>query len=160
MTTALAPDERALRLHLQSGRFQAGVSAGHWRLLEPLAWPIAFIAISAAPRENAPEEFTIRFDLQGYPNVAPTGGLWDVAAGDYMGPSGRPKGERASRIFRCDNWDGGGKAMYAAWDRIALHSHPQWAQSYPRTAWHSGRDLTSVLANVHEVLTADDYLGV
>jgi|SRR5579859_1379008 len=154
MTNPPGPDERALGEHLQSARFQAGVSAGRWRMLEPLDWPIAFIEISAAPRENGPSAFTFRFDLAGYPNAGPTGGPWDMLRKTYAETARTPKGARASQIFR------GGPAMYAAWDRVTLGSHPNWPRSNLMTAWHSGRDLTFVLANVHEVLNADDYVGV
>jgi hypothetical protein len=160
MTTAvMAPDERALREHLGGARFQVGVEAGRWRLIS-LEWPIALIAVSAAPRPNAPTEFVIRLDLAGYPHTAPTGGLWDLDTGTHLATAGRPKGDRAAVIFRNDGWAGGAAAMYAAWDRIGLQAHPEWAQRYPRSTWNASRDLTFILSNVHEVLTADDYLGV
>lgn len=158
MTPILAgPDERALREHLRGARFQAGVEAGRWRLIS-LDWPAAFVAVAAAPRPSAPEEFVIRFDLSGYRQAAPTGGLWDLTAGDFLPADRRPKGERSGRIFRAD-WENG-RAMYAAWDRVALQGHTGWPQQYPRSAWNAQRDLSFVLASVHEVLTADDYLGI
>jgi hypothetical protein len=155
--TSTAPDERPLLEHVAGGRFQAGVHAGRWRLVS-LDWPIALIAVSAAPRPNAPSEFTIRFDLSDYPHSAPTGGLWDEGANTYLAENRRPKGDHAGRIFRGD-WEGG-RAMYAAWDRVALQGHPGWAAAYPRSAWNARRDLTFILANIFEVLNADDYLGI
>lgn len=155
----MAPDERALRVHLDSGRFQAGVEAGRWRLI-CLAWPVAIVGVSAAPREGAPTEFAIRFELGGYPNTTPTGGIWDVEDDVSLAADRRPKGERAATLFRTDGWAGGATAMYAPWDRIALETHVNWAQKAPRLAWHAGRDLTFILDNVHEVLNAYDYLGV
>lgn len=157
--TTEAPDERALRAHLRSGRFQAGVDT-KWRLIEPVKWPLAMIAVAAAARSGAPDEFVIRFELQGYPGVAPTGGLWDLASDSYLDLARRPKGGEASSVFRCDGWLGGGKAMYAAWDRLGLQAHPDWAQRYPRSAWHQGRDLTFILENVYRILHSDDYLGI
>ena len=155
----MGPDERALRAHLDSGRFQAGVDAGRWRLIS-LEWPMAILGVSAALREDAPPEFAIRFELDGYPNTTPTGGIWDVENDVSLAAERRPKGERAALLFRADAWVGGPTAMYAPWDRIGLESHANWAQEAPRLAWHAGRDLTFILANVHEVLNADDYLGV
>ena len=155
----MAPDERALRAHLDSARFQAGLEAGRWRLIS-LVWPIAIVGVSAAQREDAPSEFAIRFELAGYPNTTPTGGLWDVDSDVSLAPEVRPKGERVAMMFRSDGWAGGATAMYAPWDRIALETHANWAQEAPRLAWHSGRDLTFILDNLHEVLNADDYLGV
>jgi hypothetical protein len=154
---AIAPDERALRQHLSSARFQQGVDDGRWRLIS-LTWPHALIEVAAAPRDGAPSQFLLRFELSGYPLPGPTAGLWDTQTGSYLGAAGRPKGERATLIFRGD-WEQG-RALYAAWDRVALAGHPDWAQRFPRHAWSNTRDLAFYLANVFEVLNSDDYLGV
>jgi hypothetical protein len=152
----VTPDERTLRAHLEAARFQAGVQAGRWRLLD-LTWPDATFVISAVPRSNGPEEFVLRLDVAGYPHSAPTGSLWDNEAGCSLEPAHRPKGDRAAHVFRTD-W-GEGTAMYAPWDRIALGSHADWAQKHPHDAWNPTRDITFVLSNVHNILNADDYLG-
>jgi len=155
----MAPDERALREHLRSGRFQSGATAGHWRLIS-VTWPTALVAVTAAQRANSPGEFALRFELSGYPHTAPTGGLWDLDTGASLAADRRPKGERAAQLFRTDGWLGGATAMYAPWDRMGLQAHPDWAQKYPRDAWNPARDLSFILSNVHEVLNADDYLGI
>ena len=49
--------------------------------------------------------------------------------------------------------------MYAPWDRMGLQAHIGWAKEYPHDAWNPARDLSFILAKVHEVLNADDYLG-
>ena len=154
---AEGPDERALREHLRGARFLAGAEAGRWQLLS-LDWPVALVAVAAAPRPGAPGQFVIRFDLAGYPQAAPTGGLWDRTACDYLRADLRPKGDRVGRIFRAD-WENG-RAMYAAWDRVALQGHTGWPQQYPRSAWNGQRDLAFILSSVFEVLNADDYLGI
>lgn len=153
----LAPDERSLREHLASARFRAGIEARHWRLLS-LEWPIALISVAAAPRLGSPAAFVLRFDLTGYPQAAPTGGLWDEDAMTYLAATRRPRGERASAIFRSD-WEGG-RAMYAPWDRVALVGHPAWAQAHPRSVWNARRDLSFLLTQIHDILNSDDYLGV
>jgi hypothetical protein len=147
-----APDERALREHLASARFQAGVDAGRWHLIS-LSWPHAIIAVSAAPRNAAPEEFALRFELTGYPPVAPTANPWDCETNSLLSASRRPKGDRVGRVFQSDQ-------LYAPWDRAGLNSHSEWAQSHPRYAWNQRRDLTFYLANVFDLLNDDDYLGV
>jgi hypothetical protein len=159
MTTPLtAPDERAVRKHLDGALFQTGVTACRWRLMS-LEWPKATIAVRAAPREGAPDEFVIRFELSGYPNVAPTGDIWDPTAAVLLPAERRPKGDPIGMIFRADGWNGG-VGMYAPWDRAGLQAHPDWAQTYPRSAWHAGRTLTFVFEQVSERLMADGYLGV
>jgi hypothetical protein len=155
----MTPDERAIHEHLRSGRFLTGVAAGRWRLLS-VDWPFVFIAVSAAERPNSPAEFILRFDATDYPHTAPTGGLWDLATKTWLPADRRPKGERAAQLFRIDGWAGAPNAMYAAWDRIGLESHPGWAQTNPLQAWNPSRDLSFILINVHEVLNADDYLGI
>jgi hypothetical protein len=156
---APSPDERALREHLARGRFQAGVAAARWRLID-VAWPYVLIAVSAANRPGSPTEFVIRFELTGYPHMAPTGGLWDTESDSSSSVDRRPKGERAAMLFRTDGWTGGATAMYAAWDRIGLQGHPDWAQKHPLEAWNPSREISFILSSVHEVLNADDYLGV
>jgi hypothetical protein len=52
-------DEIAVRTHLASGRFLAGVVGNRWRLIH-LTWPIAIIGITAAPRPNSPDEWIFR----------------------------------------------------------------------------------------------------
>src|SRR5206468_8297273 len=97
----MAPDERALREHLRGGRFQSGAAAGMWRLIS-VSWPYALVVVSAAERPNSPSQFALRFKLNGYPHTAPTGGLWDVATDMSLPGDRRPKGERASQLFRGD----------------------------------------------------------
>lgn len=155
----VGPDERALREHLRGGRFLSGVAAGHWRLVG-VEWPMTMIAVSAAVRTNSPAEFVLRIELGGYPHAAPTGGLWDLDADTSLPAGRRPRGERAAQLFRTDGWTGGATAMYAPWDRMGLQAHPDWAQKYPHDAWSPTRDLSFVLARIHEVLNADDYLGI
>jgi hypothetical protein len=155
----IAPDEHAVREHLRGGRFQAGVAAGRWKLVS-VEWPFVTVAVSAAERLNAPDDFALRLELTGYPHAAPTGSLWDMATNTSLAAELRPKGERVVQLFRADGWTGGATAMYAAWDRIGLESHADWAQTNPLQAWNPTRDLSFVLDNVHEELNADDYLGI
>jgi hypothetical protein len=154
----MTPDERTLRAHLDGPRYQAGMEAGHWRLLG-LTWPHATFAVSAAPRSNSPAEFVLRLDVAGYPHLGPTGSLWDTETETWLAADRRPKGDRAAHVFRTDGWTGGAAGMYAPWDRVALGSHSDWAQKHPHEAWTATRDITFVLRNVHNILNASDYLG-
>jgi hypothetical protein len=158
MTNAVAigPDQWAFCDHLRSARFQAGIDTRRWRLIS-ITWPYALIAISAAPREGAPEEFVLRFELSGYPTTAPTGCPWDCDQDTVLPAGKRPKGSRVGHIFRTD-WEEG-RALYAPWDRLAL-AHGGWAEKYPMYVWNARRDLTFYLTNVHDALNNDDYLGI
>ena len=153
-----SPDERAVRAHLDGGRFRAGIAAGYWRLIR-LTWPYILIGVSAAERACGPAEWVLRLELTGYPHSAPTGSLWDEEADVSLAHDKRPKGLRAAQLFRSDGWIGGPTAMYAPWDRLGLQAHPNWASVHRMQAWDPTRDLSFVLEQVHEVLNADDYLG-
>ena len=160
MTAAppMAPDERALREHVASARFMDGVGRKRWRLAGEIEWPHALIAVSAAPRPNAPAEFFLRFDLAGYPVAAPTAAPWDPERGGVLAADFRPKGVRAGMMFRCD-WENG-RALYAPFDRVALAGHPAWPKQHPRNAWTAKRNLAWVLEYLHELLNDADYAGV
>lgn len=155
---SMSPDERVFREHVTSTRFREGVERGRWRIVGEIAWPVVLVAVAAAPRDGAPPEHAVRFDLTGYPETAPTATPWNPAAGGVLEQELRPKGERVGRVFRID-WENG-KALYAPFDRVALNSHPNWKTQYPRQAWNSTRDLTWLLQILHEMLNNDDYTGI
>lgn len=156
---SLRPDERVFRDHVSSARFQDGVDRGRWRVVGDIEWPSVLIAVTAGPRDNAPKEFFLRFDLTGYPVSAPTATPWNLMAGAVLEEDQRPKGELVGQVFRSD-WEEG-KALYAPFDRVALDRyHPDWRQIYPRQAWNAKRDLVWVLQNLHKMLNDDDYTGI
>ena len=153
----IGPDEGALRAHLRSARFRAGELDGRWRLLE-LTWPIAIIAITAAPRPNSPDEFVFHFDLTGYLSQAPTEMLWDAENGRQLDLAKYPKGEIVSTVFRTD-WEQG-RALYAGFDRVAANGHLNWQTELPHSFWNPSRDLTWVLNKISALLNSTDYVGV
>lgn len=150
-------DEQLFRLHVQGPKFQDGVDRGRWRLVGEIEWPYAVIAVSAAPREGAPDEFCLRFELTSYPAM-PTAMPWDCVEGAILAPNKRPKGHRAGHLFRSD-WNNG-IALYAPYDRVAWQGHENWAQTHPRELWERSPEITHVLRNVHHVLNNEDYTGV
>jgi hypothetical protein len=153
-----SPDELTLRAHLAAAGFQMGLDEGAWRLIE-LDWPNALVGISAAMRTNTPEEFVLRFELSGYPQSAPTSCLWDISTNAMLDPAFYPKGERAATVFRAD-WEDG-RGLYAPWDRLAIETHdPSWLGRFPLAAWNPRRELSFYLRNVHDLLNADDYVGI
>ncbi len=154
----MSPDERVFRDHVTSVRFLEGVERGRWRIEGEIAWPVALVAVSAAPRENAPTEYFLRFDLSGYPDTAPTATPWNQVSGDILQQELRPKGTRVGYVFRTD-WENG-RALYAPFDRVALDSHSNWRKEHPRGVWDSSKDLTWILQKLHAMLNNDDYTGV
>lgn len=152
-------DQRVFREHVTSPRFEDGVGRGRWRIVGDIVWPHVLVAVSAAPRDNAPQEFFLRFDLTGYPVSAPTATPWNPETRDVLEANLRPKGERAGYVFRSD-WEGG-RALYAPFDRVALDRyHSEWRRRYPRQAWDATRDFAWVLQFLHELLNDADYTGI
>lgn len=160
MTGVTSPDEQVLRAHLESAAFQMGVTNGRWRL-DSLTWPHAVITVAAAARTGAPNEFSFRFELTGYPATAPTGCIWDLGSNAPLPGARRPQGVEGQilQLFR-DNWKDG-QALYAPFDRVALVDHgTAWADQWPRSKWTPDRDLTFVLRHIHDELTSVGYVGI
>ena len=155
---SMSPDERVLRQHVASARFQEGVDRGRWQVLGDIAWPVVMIALTAGPRDSAPSEYVLRFDLAGYPESAPTATPWNPKTGNVLESALRPKGERVGHVFRAD-WNGG-RALYAPFDRVALNGHSSWKNQHPRRIWNSSKDLSWLLQILHEMLNNDDYTGI
>ena len=153
----MTPDERVFREHLTGPTFCDGVQRGRWRIAGNIDWPYVLVAVSAAPREGAPTEYFLRFDLAGYPAAAPTATPWDPATESVLGANSRPKGERLSDIFRSD-WENG-RALYAPFDRVALGYHADWSERYREQAWDAMKDIAWLLRFVHRLLNDDDYRG-
>lgn len=155
--TEMGLDERVFRAHLQAGPFQSGVDRGRWRLLS-IDWPYAVIAVAAAPRQDAPEEYALRFHLAGYPQAAPTAGPWDSEANGPLPAARWPQGRsRVPFAFR-PGWQGG-TALYLPCDRVSIQGHDAWRTQHPHMVWRPTGDITQYLEIVHELLTSNDYTG-
>jgi hypothetical protein len=114
----VAPDQRTFRRDVEGDRFRVGEADGRWRLMR-VEWPMALMAVQAAARPDAPNEFVLRFDLTGYPGDAPTGAPWDLGAYQLLPEMQRPKGERVGRVFRTD-WEEGRACSGGCVDVIRL----------------------------------------
>lgn len=149
----LSPDERVFQAHLERAEYLVAVRGRRWRLIS-LEWPVCTFAVAAAPRENAPAEFSFRLDVGDYPRQAPHGQLWDMDGDAPLAHERRPKGERASLAFK--EWAG----IYLPIDRSAIGAtlidHAAWRS----WRWNDGKDITFYLRLLHELLNADDYTGV
>jgi hypothetical protein len=82
-----------VKSHLASARFMAGEDDGRWRAQAP-AWPNLIVNL-IAPCGLV----SLRFDLVGYPNVAPTSTPWDQAQNCVLDARHWPTGTNASRVF-------------------------------------------------------------
>lgn len=147
-----SPDERALSADLAKPSFRLAELEGRWRLVK-FSWPHIFISITALDDRK----FVLRFDCAGYPERAPTAGLWDMSKGmqlDFaMWPQGR--GGRLSSVFRT-NWKNG-SALYLPCDRTSFEGHENWRQEMPSKIWNPKFGLNQYLELVHELLNCADY---
>jgi hypothetical protein len=151
------PDQRNFEQQSQRATFLAGVRRGSWNI-ENVTWPTIDLSISAAPRVGAPARYWLRCDFSNFPADAPTATPWDPEANVKLAANKRPKGEFVAVVFRSD-WEDG-RALYAAYDRVALAGHQNWVTECQRTAWDGTQDLTWWVLRIWELLNDDDYLGI
>jgi len=152
----IPPDQRAFDADANKPAFLAGLHRGDWRI-EKVAWPTVDVSVAAAPRPGAADRYWLRCDFTNYPAEAPTATPWDPDTNEKLTTDKRPKGDDVGMVFRSD-WEGG-RALYAAYDRVALTGHANWATEYPRSAWNGTQDLTWWIMRIWELLNDDDYLG-
>lgn len=157
MSDEMGLEERVFRSHVKMGPFQSGVVRGRWQLIS-IDWPFAVIAVSAAPRPNAPDGYSLRFDLTNYPQSPPTAQPWDTEQNGPLEDVRRPHGKsRVPKAFRTD-WKGG-IALYLPCDRVALEGHAKWRNQHPEMIWDPNGDITQYLRIVHDLITSNDYTG-
>ena len=156
--TAVQPDERVFRYHVDGGAFQSGVDRGRWRLIG-IAWPYACISVAAATRSQAPDEFAFRFQLDNYPTSAPIARCWDIELDAPLEYSRRPWGTgRVQMAFRTDFR--GDSCLYLPCDRLALEGHDGWRTQHPSMIWTPSSDITLYLRILNDLLHSRDYTGI
>lgn len=154
----MAPDERAFRAHVSAGRFSVGVDASEWRLVGEITWPHAVVAITAAPRMGAPEEYAFRFELSGYPNTPATAAVWNATENRLATETERPKVTYSPSPFRSD-WLNG-TALYIPCDRLALPGHTHWLVDHSGDLWEPAKGISKYLTYVRARLNEDAYVGI
>ena len=148
----IAPDEKALRADLESGRFLAGEARKRWRLVV-VDWPCVQIGIMA--RDG--QEFALRFDCSSYPQDPPTARLWDTAKNAQLELSLWPMGGgRIAAVFT-PNWKSSA-ALYLPFDRTAIEGHDNWRNEHPSKIWNPTKGIAQYVEVVHELLQSRDYV--
>lgn len=146
----MSPAEHAVATDLQSIRFRAGALRGHWRYVSHV-FPVLIVAVAAVEPDGSSSEYYFRFELTGFPGIAPAVTIWDCAAGTPLAADNRPKGSsRVTEAFKC--W--GNQTVYRPWDRQG-GAHNNWAAAHPALAWNAGRDLTFIVEDLHGLLTSN-----
>lgn len=154
----ISPDQRSVMADLAGGSFLIGEHSGRWRLRD-LIWPNLMIEVAAAPRPQSPDSYCLRFDCTDYPQVAPTGRLWDPINNRLLPFAEWPTGRnRVPAVFRPD-WKEG-SCLYIPCDRQSFVGHENWLQEHADLIWHPKDGITQYLQAVHELLNSEDYTGV
>lgn len=147
-----APDERALAADLAKPTFRMAQIEGRWQLRR-ISWPYVQIGILAKDRC----EYVLRFNCAGYPQTAPTAGLWDPERDAILAFNKWPRGQggRVSAVFRADWKDG--TALYLPCDRVSLAGHENWRTDTPSKIWRPDEGIVQYLELVYELLHCRDY---
>lgn len=148
------PAKTAIENDLAAPRFLAGMARNHWRLVS-LNFPILVIAVAATETDGAACEYGFRFEVTGYPGVAPEVRIWDLEADLILPVARRPKGShRVTEAFK--DWNSG--TVYRPWERQS-GAHGNWANTYVNLAWHPRRDISFVLEDLHGLLNSNALKG-
>jgi hypothetical protein len=142
------PCRLRLERDLASSRFDGGVDAGYWRVIE-VDWPYVTVAITAGDGN----ELGMRLLVDGYPAAAPAGRPWDLAGNVALPASRLPMGGSSDLVFRSAWSAQNDNAPYMACERTALATHPAgWASELPDRKWTAARTIDFYLAQVHHEL--------
>lgn len=141
------PDQRAFEADIARAAFRVGQAEGRWRLIE-LVWPFAFISVTARDHR----QYVLRMNCAGYPQVPPTGGLWDMKTHQVLAADLWPRGGggRVAAVFRTD-WKRG-SALYLPCDRESFLGHDHWRRQVPWKIWRPADGIVQYLELVHELL--------
>lgn len=150
--------ETVLRAHLEGGSFLSGVDRDRWRLVA-LTWPYLIVAVTAAERPGAPNEFAFRFECTGYPQAPPTARPWNEGTDTALEARCWPKGESRVALAFNPEWNGG-CALYLPCDRLAIEGHEPWRLQHPCLLWSPRGDITQYLRVIYELLHSSNYAGV
>lgn len=148
----IGPDRRAFEADVAKAAFRLGHAECRWRLVA-VAWPFAFFGVFAKDGR----EYVLRLNCAGYPQMAPTGGPWDLKTNQILAFELWPRGQggRVSAVFRTD-WKNG-TALYLPCDRESLVGHDNWRREMPSKIWRPVDGIVQYLELVHELLQSRDY---
>jgi hypothetical protein len=147
------PDERALRLHLESGRFRSGVAAARWRLAG-VEFPYVYAAICA----HDGVEYVFRFECRDFPRTPATAQLWDMEGNKPLPKNRWPAGQGRFALAFNPGWKDG-ICLYLPCDRLSIEGHDQWKADHPSLLWDPEKGLCKYLSIIHELLNSKDYGG-
>ena len=154
----MTPSIAAFNKHIAMPSFEMAVDKGWWTVLdndpERPTWPIVYIAIKAYPKTGAPDQYVLRFDLQGYSSIAPTAVPWDLTKDAILEKHLWPKGN----AFVTSTFTPELGYLYAPCDRNANPAgHHEWPPLHPDSLWNAQSTIYTYLNFVRRLLNSQDY---
>lgn len=157
MNAVAPPDQLLLECDIAAPGFRCGEIESRWRHIAT-SWPHVVIAVSAAPRANAPTEYGFRFECTGYRQSASTAQPWDLLSRTALASNRWPTGRSiVPSVFR-PQWKGG-SCLYLPCDRMAIEGHANWHHEHPGRIWNPSRGIVCYLEQLHDLLNSNDYAG-
>jgi hypothetical protein len=155
----MKPDLQLLKKHVGEAQFIMGIEDGKWGILdfhpELPTWPFIFFWVKAREKTNHPDKYFFRFDLSGYPELAPTACPWDPENNTPLQAKQWPKGpKQVSKVFN-PAWNA--NALYAPCDRLAMSGHELWRTVHPNLWWQSSFKIIIYLTFIFRLLNSEDY---
>jgi hypothetical protein len=155
----MTPAQHAFLSHVKSAPFQVGATRNMWGYLDEdpdsPVWPAAYCWVAAAAKAGFPDRFSLRFDLTGYPEQAPTAMFWDMDKNGKLSAALWPKGTGHLPVV----FNPGNNFLYAPCDRGANPAgHGDWPVLHPQYYWQSTFTIVTYLNFVYENLHAPEYL--
>lgn len=156
--TGMTPDIQLFNKHVEEPGFQIGVDKAMWGIIEDdeqrPTWPFVIIWISAAEKEDCPDRFYFRFNLDKYPAQAPTAYPWDIVKKQKLENKSWPcGGSIVSSVFKT-----GAESLYLPCDRVAMIQHENWKQEHKNLWWQPHFKITVYLNFVYNLLNSTAYV--
>lgn len=153
----MKPNESLFMAHLESAPFLAGCDSGKWGLhgtFDPSSSPCPVLWVRADKRVLAEGKIYLRFNIDNYPQLAPTACPWDIKTNAKLAPAQWPKGGSISTVFN-PAWKD--HALYAPCDRIAMEGHDGWKTLSSQWWWQPSFTVVRYLEFVHVCLNPADH---
>jgi len=151
------PNESLFKTHLESAPFLAGCDSGKWGVhgsLEITDGPFPVLWVRADKRILPNGRIYLRFTIDNYPQLAPTGCPWDISTNAKLALALWPKGGAISTVFN-PAWND--HALYAPCDRLAMQGHDAWRALSPQWWWQPTFTIIKYLEFVHVCLNPADH---